>query len=32
VNQALRRAPIKNKRHTDHELFGKAYGGIRPYF
>lgn len=32
VQQALRRALLKYRLHTDQELFGKAYGYIRQYY
>ena len=32
VKQALRRALLKYKLHTDQELFDKAYGYIRQYY
>jgi type I restriction enzyme R subunit len=32
VQQALRRALLKYKLHTDQELFDKAYGYIREYY
>ncbi len=32
VRQALRRALLKYKLHTDQELFDKAYGYIRQYY
>ena len=32
VRQALRRALLKYKLHTDHDLFEKAYGYIRQYY
>jgi hypothetical protein len=32
VQQALRRALLKYKLHTDQELFDKAYGYIRQYY
>ena len=32
VQQALRRALLKYKLHTDQELFEKAYGYIRQYY
>ena len=32
VRQALRKALLKYKLHTDHELFDKAYGYIREYY
>jgi type I site-specific restriction-modification system R (restriction) subunit len=32
VKQALRRALLKYKLHTDHELFDKSYGYIREYY
>jgi hypothetical protein len=32
VKQALRRALLKYKLHTDQDLFDKAYGYIRQYY
>ncbi len=32
VQQALRRALLKYRLHTDQELFDKAYGYIRQYY
>lgn len=32
VQQALRKALLKFKLHTDQELFDKAYGYIRQYY
>ncbi len=32
VKQALRDQLRKYKPHTDHELFARAYGYVRPYY